>query len=140
MNKDRQMEYSLPFISALTASVIVVLQLTLMMLVGFKRLGYNQGLGDGGHGDLLMAIRRHGNLAENAALFVVTLALVELIGGSSMVVVGLGIAFVFVRFSHAIGLTISDGPTAPRAIGAFGTLIVMGGAALYLAFLVYTSL
>ncbi len=127
---------TLPVVTSLTAALIVALQLALMLMVGFKRLELNQGLGDGGQQDLLIAIRRHGNLAENSALFLVTLALVEILGGSTMAVAIIGATFVVVRVSHAIGLSLGDGPNAARALGAFGTLISMSAAAIYLAYLV----
>ena len=87
---------TLPVVTSLTAALIVALQLALMLMVGFKRLELNQGLGDGGQQDLLIAIRRHGNLAENSALFLVTLALVEILGGSTMAVAIIGATFVVV--------------------------------------------
>lgn len=130
---------TLPLITALTAACIVVLQLTLMMMVGFKRLEYSQGLGDGGRADLLAAIRRHGNLAENSGLFLISLALVEILGGSLIAVGILGGGFVVIRVSHAVGLSLEDGSNAARALGAVGTVVSMGATALYLAYLVISQ-
>lgn len=112
------MPTTLPLISAATAGVLILLQSVLMLATGFKRVKYKQLLGDGGQAELLRAVRRHGNLAENAAIFVVSLALLELIGTASLIVSGLAAAFVAARFSHAFGLSFGDTRNAWRATGA----------------------
>lgn len=132
------MALSLPIYTSLCAAALVLLQLTLMILVGNKRRIYTLSLGDGGYADLLMSIRRHGNLAENAALFVVTLGLVELLIGSTTAVMVLATAFVVVRIAHAVGISMGDGLNAGRAIGAFGTLLTMGITAVLLTYHVLT--
>lgn len=114
----------LPLYTSLTAAALIILQMGLMLPVGLTRFKHQQSLGDGGHADLLMAIRRHGNLTENAPLFVAVLALIEILTGSSIVVAIFGAGFVFARIAHAVGLTVGDGPNAGRAIGAFGTLLL----------------
>lgn len=132
------MTEAMPIISALTVAAIVILQLSLMMMVGFKRLEHNQGLGDGDHPDLFQAIRRHGNLAENSGLFCVSLALTEIAGGATTALMILGFGFVIVRISHAVGLSLGDTPNIPRAVGAFGTLLCMASTAIYLVYLIYS--
>jgi len=124
----------LPIYAAIAAALIMVLQTGLMMTVGFRRIKYEQGIGDGGHNDLLMLIRRHGNLTENAPLFVALLAFIEMVIGSTYVVAAMGGAFLLVRIAHAIGLTIGEGPNAFRFIGAFGTMLLCFGSAGYLLF------
>lgn len=112
------MPTTLPLISAATAGVLILLQSVLMLAAGFKRVRFKQLLGDGGHDELLRAVRRHGNLAENAAIFVVSLALLELIGTASLIVSGLAAAFVAARLSHAFGLSFVDTRNGWRAMGA----------------------
>ena len=111
------------------------LQLSLMLMVGFARLRNNIPLGEGGSQELLKAIRRHGNLAENAPLFLLVLGLAEMLAGSTTLVLTLGVAFIVVRVAHAIGLSMGAGANPPRAIGAFGTLITGVIAAGYVAYL-----
>jgi hypothetical protein len=53
-----------PFISALTAGILILLQPVLMFGVILARRRNHQSIGDGGQQDLLLAIRRHGNFAE----------------------------------------------------------------------------
>jgi len=112
----------------------MLLQNGLVMTVGFGRVKYVQGIGDGGNNDLLMLIRRHGNLTENAPLFIALLAFIEMIIGSAYVVAAMGGAFFLVRIAHAIGLTIGEGPNAFRFIGALGNMLLCFGPAGYLLY------
>ena len=82
-------------------------------------------------------MRRHGNLAENAALFIVLLALLELSGGYPMLVMIFGGLFVFARISHAIALTGSWSELPLRPVGALGTIVAGVGTA---GMLLYISL
>ncbi len=75
------MTFTPPLISAATAGFLIIMQTVLMMTVVTARRRNRQSLGDGGHHDLLVAVRRHGNFAENAALFLVGFTLLELAGG-----------------------------------------------------------
>lgn len=125
---------NLPIYSALVGSALMILQLALMLMVGFARSRHQVGLGDGGNEALLQAIRRHGNLTENAPLFLLLLAMTEIIAGSGIVVAALGGAFVVARVAHAIGLSQGAGPNAGRAVGALGTLICGAAAAGYLVY------
>ncbi len=112
-----------PATTAAVAVAIALLQTGLMLAVASSRLAYNQGIGDGGHADLQLKVRRHGNLSENAALFLVLLALLELSGAVPGIVVGVGVGFVVVRVSHAVALSLGTGPSAARFVGASGTAL-----------------
>jgi len=126
---------NLPLYTALTAACILFLQLGLMLSVGLRRVKYRQGIGDGGHDDLSLLVRRHGNLAENGAIFVVVLAVLEIVGGAPLAVAAFGGTFVLVRVAHAIGLTLGDGPNAARFVGASGTALTGFAMAGYLMFI-----
>jgi len=104
-----------------------------MNLVVVQRIGQKQSLGDGGYLPLSLAIRAHGNLTENAAIFVTTLSLLEMMGGNSVAVAVLGSAFLIARIAHAFGLSRTDEPNTGRLVGALGTLLTMVAAGLYLA-------
>jgi len=60
--------------------------------------------------DLERKVRRHGNLAENAAIFVVVLALAEMIGTGSAMLWALGLIFLVGR---------SQGHMAMRAVSFY---------------------
>lgn len=122
-----------PYITAATAVVLAVLQMFLMLYTARGRGKYRAGLGDGGSDPLLRRIRMHGNLAENAPLFLILLALTEASGQWAALVPLFAIAFVVVRLAHAIGLSMSSGVTLFRFVGVMGTLVCILGLAGLLA-------
>lgn len=115
---------AIPAVSALTAGILIVMQMLLLLTVVLSRRSNRQSLGDGGNANMLRAIRRHGNLAENAAIFVVCAALFEMLGGSRGIVEILCAAFVLGRLSHAIGLSFGRTVNIFRFVGATTTVIV----------------
>ena len=129
-----------PVVSALAAGLLLILQALLMFSVGLHRgrAGIGVGVGDDLH--LERKMRRHGNLDENAGIFLLTLTLFEALGGSGAAVGTLGAIFVAARCAHAIGFTSLAGShvgqqgsrlfIAARAAGAFATglsSIALGG-------------
>lgn len=121
---------SFPEISAIAAAVLIVMQMGLMLSVGLHRVGAGINIGYGEDQNLERKIRRHGNLAENSALFLIALALAELVGAPTFYLTILAALFVFARASHAVALSSLSGshkPAGPifpalRALGAFGTV------------------
>jgi uncharacterized membrane protein YecN with MAPEG domain len=114
----------LPVIAALTAGILIILQMALMITVIPLRRKNRQSLSHGGHSDLLQAIRRHGNFAENAAIFVTGLALLELMGTGRIEIGVMSAVFILGRVSHAIGLTIQPTVNVFRFIGIASTTLV----------------
>ncbi len=120
-----------PYVTAATAVFLAVLQMLLLLYTARGRGKYRTGLGEGDAPQLLKRIRMHGNLAENAPLFLILLALVETSGQWALYVPWFAIAFAVVRVSHALGLAISAGVTPFRFIGVVGTVgCILGLAAL----------
>jgi uncharacterized protein len=119
------MPFTPPIISALTAGILIVMQMALMVGVILARRRNRQSLGDGGKQNVLRAIRRHGNFAENAALFVAGFALLEMTGGSRGTLEILCAAFVLARISHAIGLSMENTLNRFRFAG-IGVTIAVG--------------
>lgn len=122
-----------PYVTAAAAVFVGVLQMVLVLYVAFGRGKYRTGLGDGGSAPLLKRIRIHGNLAENAPIFLILLGLTEMTGQWAMAVPWFALAFVVFRLSHAIGLSISAGPTPFRFVGVMGTFVAIVGLAALLA-------
>lgn len=132
-----------PIISAYAGALLIIMQGILMVLTGLHRgkAGINLGTGD----DPVMErkIRRHGNLAENAGLFVAVLAIAEMTVVPHQTIMIIAIAFVVARFSHAIALSTEAGShgaeggkifVVARVIGALGTLLsflALGGFLLF---------
>jgi uncharacterized membrane protein YecN with MAPEG domain len=117
-----------PVISAIAAGVIILGQMALMLSTALRRRGTRQPLGDG---DVAMqrSIRRHGNYAENAAIFVASLALLEMMGAVRPFVIGLATLFIVGRLLHAIGLSQENTVNPWRITGAVVTIgvgVVLG--------------
>ena len=113
---------ALPVISAITAGVLIIGQMALTFAVVRVRRGAKQSLGDGGDARLVRAIRRHGNYAENAAIFVASLALLEMMGAVRWFVIGLATLFIAGRVLHAIGLSQQKTSNLWRIAGVFATI------------------
>ena len=120
------MPLSPPFVSALTAGILVIMQMALMFSVVLARRHNRQSLGDGGQPGMLLAIRRHGNFAENAALFVAGFALLELMGGGRIGLAIMCAAFVLARISHVIGLSMPRKTVNPLRVGGVVVTVFVG--------------
>ena len=122
-----------PFTTAITAGSRLILQIILAGMVSATRGPV--AIGDGGRDGLTRAIRRHGNLAENAGIFVAGFMLLELSAFSPRLLAGLCAVFVAVRLIHALGLSQANTSNAMRVIGAVGTYLcglVLGGTLLWI--------
>lgn len=120
---------SAPVVSVVTAGLLIIIQMALVLSVAFVRRRDKQSLGDGGNAVLLRATRRHGNFAENAAIFVIALALFELIGGERQTAVIYAGIFIVGRIAHAVGLSMKNTANLPRVLGivlTVGVGIVLG--------------
>ena len=116
----------MPWISALTAGVLLILQMLLMLSAGLNRGRSRRAVGgDGDNSDpeLNRRVRRHGNLAENAAIFVAGYTLLELLGETPLALeVACGV-FVLARLLHAIGFSFRNTANLPRVLGVVLTLV-----------------
>lgn len=127
---------ALPFVAAFYAGLVGLLCVLLSLLVSRQRLRTRVSLGDGGDASLGRMTRVFGNFAEYAALVLVLLALVEICGGSRLLVHVLGIAFLIGRLAHAYGLARTSDANPARSIGAGLTLLVVIAASVTLLVLV----
>lgn len=115
------------------AAYLLVLQQVLMLTVGMYRTKKQQGMGFQDDLTLERLVRRHGNLAENAGVFITSIALLELQAGSTRLVLILCLAFAIARTLHAIGFSSAAGAyqlnsqgigrffLGARALGALST-------------------
>ena len=67
-------------------------------------------------------MRRHGNFAENAAIFVAGFTLFELIGGPRHSLEIMCAVFVAGRIIHAVGLSLKNTVNPLRVLGVFATV------------------
>lgn len=93
----------LPITSA-TAAVLIVLLVLLGAWVALGRMGKKVRYETGGDPDMVLRIRAHANLAENAAIGLLAMALIELQAGDSQYLWGLAAALVGGRVLHALGV------------------------------------
>jgi uncharacterized membrane protein YecN with MAPEG domain len=117
-----------PVVSALTAGVAIIVQMLLLLLAARQRRRARQSLGEGADERLLRALRRHGNYAENAAIFLVCLALAEVMGTGRALIGAVALAFLLGRLLHAIGLSMPKTVNRWRISGV--TLTVAAGVVL----------
>ena len=114
-----------PVTTALIGGLLIMMQSGLMFWTGFGRVKHQVAFGTGDVQEVEMRVRAHGNLAENAAIFVIALALLELSNMNQIVIITLGAAFVIARILHVIGVgIIPPSGNKPRILGAGTTGIV----------------
>ena len=137
---------ALPVVAGATGGILIALQSLLMLDAGLYRgrIGASIGLTD--DQDLERKVRRHGNLAESSGLFVASLALLELLGGVTLLLPWLAGLYVAGRISHVVafssltGSHAADGPQffiVCRLFAAFGTFfsgLGVGGLLLWSVF------
>ena len=136
---------SFPVITATLAAFFIILQQLLVLNVGLHRAKAGPGVGLSDDQHLERKIRQHGNLAENSGILLIVLALTEMYGAPTGVVMTFAIVFAVARVGHALAFSSLSGShgaegskiyTAFRGVGAMGT--VFGGIGLggYLAYLI----
>lgn len=119
-------------ITALYGSLLVLIILWLSFKVGVARSKFNVSLGDGGHPELLEAIRRHGNAIEYVPMAVIMLALLEVNEANTIFLNVMGAILVVSRILHPMGLKADRMNELLRGAGAGGTILMMAVAACYL--------
>ena len=104
------------------------MQIVLAFMVSGQRGNTKTSLGSGagvaGSDPLHRAVRRHGNLAENAGLFIAGFIALELSKSHPTLMWILCAAFVISRVLHAIGLSQENTSNAFRMIGGVGTYAI----------------
>ena len=88
-------------IVALSALLLIGLSLNVSRL----RLRYKSSYGDGGHKDLQIAIRAHGNTLEQSLLFAVLLLALEARQGAGVAIIPIiGIGFLAARLIYVVAV------------------------------------
>ena len=113
-----------PLITALVAAVLGLWYALLTFQVIRLRVKTGISLFHGDNKELAVAIRRHGNLAENLAFALVLLGLLEMLGGPDWAVYALGGVLVVARIAHPFGLDYDNPGKIARAVGGLGTGLV----------------
>jgi uncharacterized membrane protein YecN with MAPEG domain len=112
-----------PVISALTAGILITLQMLLMFTAANQRRVHGPSVGEATEPSAVRAVRRHGNLAENAAIFIASVSLLELLGGGRLWVEILCGVFLLARLMHAFGLSQQNTSNNFRVAGVILTAV-----------------
>ena len=115
----------MPVVTAFYAALLALLCVLLSNLVIRQRRQKRVGLGDGGDAALTQAIRAFGNFVEYTPLFVVLMALAEMLGTQRPWLHAYGALFVAGRVAHAIGLSRTGRASAGRLGGMVVTQFVL---------------
>ena len=95
--------------------------------------------GDGGNPGMLRRMRAHGNYAENAPIFLVLVALLELAGCRAEFLWAATIIFFVARILHAFGMD-SDKLSKLRIVGVIGSWLVLLALGAWAISLTYTQI
>jgi len=121
----------MPAITALYAALVALLLIVLGVRVVGLRRRLRVGLGDGGQGSLLQAVRVHGNAVEWALPVLLLLLVAELNRASPLLLHAAGIALLAGRLLHAAGLGRSSGGSRGRALGMVVTIATLAVLAVF---------
>ncbi|NQY39606.1 MAG: MAPEG family protein [Henriciella sp.] len=114
-----------PIYAALLGGALLCLQIILMLTVGTYRSNSGKGVGVADDMKLERLVRRHGNLAENAAIFIIVFALYEMLFGQTWIALTLGIVFFLARSLHALAFTSNSGSHLVDGRGAGKKFVLM---------------
>lgn len=117
------MQMTPPIVSALTAGILIILQTAFMFAAANQRRQHGPSVGDAVEPNMIRAVRRHGNLAENAGIFIASLTLLEVLGGGKFWVGAFAGVFVVARLSHGFGLSMKNTTNGFRIAGVILTAI-----------------
>jgi uncharacterized membrane protein YecN with MAPEG domain len=115
----------MPYVTALYAGIIILLLLVLAVPISRLRGKTRTGLGDGGHPELMRAIRTHANLSEWGVPVLFLLLVAELNRAPVVMLHVAGIVLVVGRLLHAFGLSRSGGVSFGRKYGTGLTWLVL---------------
>lgn len=111
--------------TAFYAGLLGLLYVVLSIRVIRLRRRYKIGINSGQEKELERAIRVHGNFSEYVPIALFLILLLELNQSSAWLLHGLGIAILFGRLLHAMGLDKSAGVTMYRTIGMVLTFLTI---------------
>ncbi len=112
-------------VTALYAGLLAILLVALASRVPLLRRRHRVGIGSGGHEDLALAARVHGNATEYVPAALILLLLAELNGFPAWSVHASGSTLFLARIVHAAGLGGNAGYSAGRFAGTALTWLVM---------------
>lgn len=119
-------------VTALYAGLLALLLIALASRIPLLRRKHRVGIGSGGHADLALAARVHGNATEYVPVALILLLLAELNGLPAWSLHLAGSGLLLARIVHAAGLGREAGYSAGRFAGTALTWLVIVALALAL--------
>ncbi len=113
-----------PVYTAIAAATLTLILMVLGFYTVSARRSESTSLGFKKGSTLEKRVRAHANLAEYGPLILISLGLIEISVGRSMVVAGLAAWLIIARTLHPIGLITKTGANAFRFIGAASTFLI----------------
>ena len=120
-----------PTITLTYGSILALIFLVLSFKVALTRGTTGVSFGPGENDELMGWMRAQQNFAEYVPLILLLLAGLEMTGADTTWLRILGGSLVVARLFHAAGLIIGAKFVIGRAIGALGTIVILGGAAVW---------
>ncbi len=129
---------SLPITLTIAAGAALV-NIWLMVRCGQARTKSSVSVGDGGNEFVIRRMRAHANFVESTPFALILIAAIEATQGSPNWLWYVGIAFIFGRLAHGLGM---DGGTfgKGRMVGTIITMLTLLGLAGYALWSVYSKL
>lgn len=130
------MPMTMPAITLLFASLLVLLKLVLMARVSLARRSRKVGIGSGGDPLVQRRVRVHANFIEQVPIALLMMALLEMAGLAPAWLWAFGALLLLGRLLHARGLSASAGYSPGRFLGtalSWGVLLAEAVAGLVLA-------
>ena len=121
-------------VTSIYASISAIAMIVLALIVSSKRGKFGVAIMDGGHPELALWIRKHGNFAEFVPFALFLMALAEARGMPVTWLHVLGIGLLAARALHLFGINLQNPADPFRIAGAVGTHLSMLGAVAYLAY------
>ena len=112
-------------ITPIYAALLAVFYIAMSFYVIATRARTEVLVGDGGNPDMLVAIRRHGNMAEYMPFAILMMALGEIMGLGATWLHVAGIALIAGRAVHPFGIARENSPLVPRVSGVLSTFAAM---------------
>lgn len=128
---------TLPVTLTIAAGATLV-NIWLMIRCGKARGVAGVSIGDGGNEFLIRRMRAHANFVESAPFVLILIAALEATGGTNNWLWGFGIAYIFGRLAHGLGM---DGGSLKvgRMIGTAITMLALLGLAGWALWKVYSA-
>jgi len=113
-------------ITSLFVGIMVLMQIPLTVMVGYRRAKTGIQFFDGGDQTLLRRMRAHGNFTETVPIALIAMLVAEITGAPAWLLWTGGVSLLVGRLMHAAILVIK-GWGLPRAIGMILTFVPMLG-------------